>query len=84
MQGEPTKQKICTSRVKGYSFDKESPVESSCGSDENYCDWNSSTSATFTDSDHGYCLPKDSKCYYDGVSLGKSMKGYKQLPMIGF
>ncbi|KAL4456546.1 hypothetical protein ABPG74_000653 [Tetrahymena malaccensis] len=68
-----TTQKVCVSKVPGYSFALKAPLENQCKDYEKYCDFRTTSKSQF-DIDQGYCIPQDQECQIQGVNLG----GYTQ------
>ncbi|EAR88793.2 transmembrane protein, putative (macronuclear) [Tetrahymena thermophila SB210] len=75
-------QKICVSKIPGYSFALKAPLQNQCESYEKYCDFHTTNKDTF-DLDQGYCIPKDKECQIQGVNLGSyTQTVVDQLPIV--
>ncbi|KAL4505414.1 hypothetical protein ABPG72_002476 [Tetrahymena utriculariae] len=75
-------QKLCVSKVDGYSFASKGPLQKSCGSNEKYCNFKTSNLQGF-DIDQGYCIPQDKQCQVNGFALGYYAANVtNQLPIV--
>ncbi|EAR88795.2 transmembrane protein, putative (macronuclear) [Tetrahymena thermophila SB210] len=74
-------QKLCVSKIGGYSFSQKAPLQKQCGSDEKYCDFKASSQGF--DMDQGYCIPKDRQCQISSFALGNYAQNVvNQLPIV--
>ncbi|KAL4456547.1 hypothetical protein ABPG74_000654 [Tetrahymena malaccensis] len=75
-------QKLCVSKINGYSFAKKAPLQKQCGSNEIYCDFKTSNQQGF-DIDQAYCIPKGRQCQSNGFAIGNYGPNVSnQLPIV--